>query len=518
MINAKKIKELLAKGFILTAMTSVLVFENHGSNKKGETVAYAAEIDDNTEDKTIDGKVVTVESATLNDMPSAVSANAATLTVSEYKAEALNNLKVVYKTYKKSYYLSKEYKKLKKYYKKGVKAIKAAKTNEKIKKAYDTYVKILNSIKPSVLVKYQTTLKNKLTTAYNKLITKNEYSEHNMSVLDSILTEAMEEIDAQVNKTNAKKEYTKGNKNLGNVETKIEEYRSNFISYVNNNSDLTKEQKNTIIENANKITTVDKLKELAEIWGYDETKNKEEKEYITVEQINAKVEDLCKKYPAYTEDEIRVLVATANMDFVKDEDIYTIFNVDSKEELAQKGELLDSLLEEYNDMTALEWIIANYPEIEDPNYDGIERKIEDRYELYLLFFDYGDIKTAKYASRLRKKAANETGKTTNFADPDDIVPGDKALIELIDYLFDMNFPNTNFKYDNGYGYKINDAKMNGGAGYIIKRILVGTYLRTANSNLDALLPQKNNSEITDEAITNYQLNNPLKKIKEKKIN
>ena len=136
----------------------------------------------------------------------------------------------------------------------------------------------------------------------------------------------------------------------------------------------------------------------------------------------------------------------------------------------------------------------------------------------MLFFDYGDIKTAKYASRLRKKAANETGKTTNFADPDDIVPGDKALIELIDYLFDMNFPNTNFKYDNGYGYKINDAKMNGGAGYIIKRILVGTYLRTANSNLDALLPQKNNSEITDEAITNYQLNNPLKKIKEKKIN
>lgn len=66
--------------------------------------------------------------------------------------------------------------------------------------------------------------------------------------------------------------------------------------------------------------------------------------YFSVDQVNAKIKELCKKYPKYTEDEIRSLVATTNMDYIDVKDIYTIFNVNSKKELKSKVEQADQLI------------------------------------------------------------------------------------------------------------------------------------------------------------------------------
>ena len=92
--------------------------------------------------------------------------------------------------------------------------------------------------------------------------------------MEEIKDEGIENIYSAVTKTKAKSAKSSAEKKCKKVEVKtnvnetnneVDELRNNFISYVNNNNDLTPEQKATIIENVNSLTTVEQVEELMEL-------------------------------------------------------------------------------------------------------------------------------------------------------------------------------------------------------------------------------------------------------------
>ena len=132
-INGKRIKEILAKGFVLITITGTLVSTNPKSGSK-KTVIHAA------------------------------------VDLTETKSDAVAELKAIYKKYSKKYYTSSKYSKIINYYKKGVKAINAATSENGIETAFEKYKALIEKIKPSKLVKYQKKMETSLLKTYKKLI------------------------------------------------------------------------------------------------------------------------------------------------------------------------------------------------------------------------------------------------------------------------------------------------------------------------------------------------------------
>ena len=468
-INGKKIKESLAKGFMLLTLTGALTAKNPVATNNGNTVVYAAE------------------------------------TLESKQTKALKNLEKVYKYYSKSYYTEKEYKKLTSAYNKGVKAIKACKDKTSIQNTYEEYKEKLNAIKPSILVKYQKKMEKSLLKSYKSLVSKNEYSDYNLSKLEEFKEEGIEKIYASKNKSKAKKNKTAYVKKMKSVTTSLDQTRAYMVNYINNNKDLTENEKKAIIEEINNAKNVDAIVAIGEEYGYEEVVN----ETITVDQINAKIKELCKKYPKYTEDEIRVLVASANMDFVNQDDIYTIFNVSSKEELAKKGEILDELLFEITDQLGYQHYTIQNPEI---TFDEYDRKYDEEMKINDIFINKTLKQNAEYANNLATIMVEEPYETTNYANPEKIVAGDRAAIESLDYLFDRIETKTrNFEFMKGYATTISDPLLTDTmAGYIIKSFMISTYAQVANYDLDSLIPQKDNNNISRAALFELKPDNKLK--------
>ena len=73
--------------------------------------------------------------------------------------------------------------------------------------------------------------------------------------------------------------------------------------------------------------------------------NYEKNEKVTTKDIEDRIKSLCKKYKVYTEDEIRCLVATANLDYIDDSELFSVYKVNNIDALEQKINMADKLLE-----------------------------------------------------------------------------------------------------------------------------------------------------------------------------
>ena len=467
-INDNKIKESLTKGFVLVTLAGALVTKNPVASNNRNTVVYAAE--------SLDTKI----------------------------SKALKNLEKVYKYYSKSYYSTKEYSKLTKYYNKGVKAINACKDKTSINDTYNEYKELLNSVKPSILVKYQKKMEKSLLKSYKSLVTKNEYFDYNLSKLESIKDEGIEKIYGAKTKSKSKKAKTSYVKQLKSVTTLLDQTRSYVVNYINSNSNLSNNEKQAIIEEINNTSNVDAIVAIGEEYGYEEVVD----ETITVEQINAKIKELCKKYPKYTEDEIRVLVATANMDFVKEEDLLTIFDVSSKTELGSKAELLDTLIGErvegysYENFENCGW--------EEHVYDETGRTQKEMVQFKDLCLNSKVQKSMKYIYNLSKPMIN---RDVTRQDQESVTKGNLAVAELIVYILDL-YDEVSYFEKNEKIYSFSDEVFNNtGIGYIYKNYVLGLENFFVNRTVLNSMPSSHN--YADELDAAYPEVNPITNLKKK---
>ena len=434
-MNPQKIKESLAKGFVLFTLTGTLVSKNPININK-ENIVYA--------------------STDLTDV----------------KKNSIKELKGIYKKYNKSYYTSKNYNKLTKYYNKAVNLINNAKSLEKIESYLETYKVKLESIKPTKLIKYQNKMEKSLLKTYKSLISKYEYSDNNLQKIEDIKNEGLESIYSALTKTKSKKAKNSYINKIKEVKTLIDETKYSVICYIYSNNKLSDSEKSEIIETINNSDNVEEIKQIGDDYGFVE----EEKVVITVDQIEKKKKELVKKYPTYTEDEIRIFVATANMDYVKDDEIFDIFKVNSKEELEEKKNKLDKMLETLVNVAIFNKSYSYNPENFDNSYENLisecRRLLGKTYDEMIkindLFIDKKMKSHAEYICELCRQIIFESNKIT---DRHELTNGYYASIKLTVYYYNRsksqmeNYPDDD--YDRNIAINILDDKLTGGAGYII---------------------------------------------------
>lgn len=471
-INFEKVKELFAKikfekgkgaatnitkVIALLTLTGTLLSKNPVQNNNGNTIVYAKETLDDVKDESANFSLDTANEEKVE------------LTLEETKKNAVKDLKSVYKTYLKKYYTSKTYKKLTSKYKKGVNVINACKTNEKVEEYYGRYEAALKAIKPSKLVSYQKKLETSFLKTYKKLIENNEYSDNNLAKLEDIKNEGIESIYGALTKTKSKKAKTNYVKELSSVKTLIVETKDYVISYINNNKELSEEEKTTLINQVNNSDDIEDINSIKEEYGYEEVVDEKT---ITVEQINQKIDKLVKEYPKYTEEEIRCMVAAANMDDVKDEDILTIFGANSKKDMEDKVETIRVTL--IHIRLAMEEEIFKPPGDEE-TYLNVTIKYPNILKTYDLFINEDMYKHAEIMwNNTAKKIAAKKG----------YARGEYGLDE---YSFEDAMQNYHFvryicnasvdsKIDGGIYYgstdtiPVNDERLAGVGGFIINSI------------------------------------------------
>ena len=264
-------------------------------------------------------------------------------TFSTTKKTVLGGLRKLYEKYNKKYYSEKEYKKLTDLYNKAVKKIDSMTERDynytQLEQLFAEYEEKITRIKPSVLIKYQAKVVKNLEKAYKKLLKQNEYSafaEQQLSLCKDI---GVNTIRAAKNKTNVKKAKKTALQNLKNVITLPDETRRDIISYISDNKDISKKKKAELIEKLEGMTDVEDMLSLSAQIDY------EKPETVTIDQINNRIDQLVNKYPAYTEDEIRCLVATANLDYIDDSELFSVYKVNNFEGLKSKMLKADELLE-----------------------------------------------------------------------------------------------------------------------------------------------------------------------------
>ena len=191
----------------------------------------------------------------------------AAVDLSETKEDAINELKTVYKKYLKKYYTSKSYTKLTKYYKKGVELIKNATTINKIDAACEKYKELMEGIKPYYLVKYQNKMITKVESSYNKLVSKNSYSDSNLEALEDLKNEGIEVIKNAVTKTKAKKAKSSYITKMNGIKTKLQQVREEVANYLETQN-MTQEEKNKILEQVNNMSEND-IEGLLKEYGYE---------------------------------------------------------------------------------------------------------------------------------------------------------------------------------------------------------------------------------------------------------
>ena len=452
-INGKKIKETLTKGFVLMALTGTLVSKNPIKFNNDVNIVYAA---DNLE---------------------------------QDKKDALKELKSVYKTYNKKYYSSKNYKKLTKNYNKGVSLIKNSKNGDKVDEYLKKYTDILNGIKPTVLIKYQNKMEKKLLTTYKKLITKNKYSESNLEKIEDLKEQGVEEIHSALTKTKAKKAKNNYITKLNNVKTKIEQIREDAINFINDNKNIDEENKKVLIEQISN-NSEENITAILEEYGYVYEEKEIFDETITVEQIDNKIKELLKKYPKYTEDEVRTLVATANMDFVKDEDLLTIFNITSVDEIKLKDEYLKEWKDEYGECAGTQKLYILHPDFSEESNLINARKYEDLIKINDLFINKKLKENANYIHNLEKNMVYNPYDNSGFGFYDNL--GNLAGIELVAYIYDDYSSDIDYKKE--YTYKYSDSLFdNTGSGYIFKNYITKLLINCSNPGIKSFLPQGDKS-------------------------
>ena len=481
-INGRRIKKAITKGAVFMAVTGA-VASNNPSTVSNLSRVYAAS------------------------------------NIETSKKTALKDLEKLYKTYNKKYYSSKEYKKLTNYYNTGIKKINECTVLEELETIYTEYETKLKNIKPSVLVKYQKKVEKSFLKTYKSMVNSNEYSEYNLKVLESIKDECIENIYAAKNKTNVKKVKSTYVNKLKEVKTLLDETKNQIISYIKYSGKVNESEKQTIINNINNSNDINYITNIGKEYGYVKG------EIVTKADIEQQIKDLTKKYKAYTEDEIRILVANTNLSYIKDEDLLDIYNVKDKDELISKIEKADELLKEAGQTISTEYLTRYY---EENYYTNDQKKYKDVIWVNDLIIQKDLKRHSDYICGLIKTYIEKDCTKTELSDSKKAYKNEGItamyIFETWYYGYEYDYVISNYYYDTTLAIYAFDDVFKGSEGYALDSFMYYSLKNTLNYRANAFTKQNDKREygtlsrdLRYAFMNNSFLSNEISKIKNKTL-
>ncbi len=142
---------------------------------------------------------------------------------------------------------------------------------------------------------------------YDKLLKKNEYSAFSKQQLKLLKEIGENAINAAKSKTKIKEAKTAAIEDFDSIITLPDETRSAVIAFLKGDKSIKKSKRTKAIKKLEGMTNVTDMLSLGAKYGYEQT------DRVTIEQMDEWIKLLGKRYKVYTEDEIRCLVATANL-------------------------------------------------------------------------------------------------------------------------------------------------------------------------------------------------------------
>ena len=473
-MNSNRIKEILTRGLILTTITGTLVCTGPNIFSDNTTKVYALSSFETSKNKMI------------------------------------NKLEKLYSKYNKKYYEEKDYTTLTSYYNSGIKKLKSLSeknsSSKEVEKVYKEYEEKMNKIKPTILVSYQKSQEKKVLKKYKSLIKSNGYSKNNSEELEIIKNTSIEKIYKTKTKTKAKNIRIESINSLDSVKTLLEEEKEDVIYYINTNKNISESDKKAIIERINSTNDIKVVESIGKEYNYGEN------EKVTIKDIEDRIKSLCKKYKAYTEDEIRCLVATANLDYIDDSELFSVYKVNNFEGLKSKMLKADELIKYAGEITGVErntrWFERNeYLDSDYIKYNDIIW-VND-----LIIRD--DIKThADYLCSLLKSMVEED--YTKKQCKDDIsgsfeTNGFLSMLKLQQWFY--NYPLENVegkKYDSSLAINVKDKRLKGSEGYMLdKFIYTGAYLMIDSRGYDLYITKELSEYDNFQLDLKYRKNNYL---------
>jgi len=447
-MNSSRLKEILTRGLILTTITGTLVCTGPNIISDNTTKVYA-----------------------LSSFETS-------------KTKMINKLEKLYSKYNKKYYEEKDYTTLTSYYNSGIKKLKSLSeknsSSKEVEKVYKEYEEKMNKIKPTILVSYQKSQEKKVLKKYKSLIKSNGYSKNNSEELEVIKNTSIEKIYKTKTKTKAKNIRIESINSLDSVKTLLEEEKEDVIYYINTNKNISESDKKAIIERINSANDIKVVESIGKEYNY------EKNEKVTIKDIEDRIKSLCKKYKAYTEDEIRCLVATANLDYIDDSELFSVYKVNNFEGLKSKMLKADELLGKAGYSLMVEYGIRysdDWKEISKIKYEkGKAIKYDDVFWVNDLIIR-DDIRIhADYLCKLLKSIVEEDctweDVNTKSLSITRKTKGMNSLYKLSTWFYDYSYEELSSSewwlscyYDTSLAINVNDKRLKGSEGYVLDKFI-----------------------------------------------
>ncbi len=158
---------------------------------------------------------------------------------------------------------------------------------------------------------------------YDRLFESNEYSAFGRQQLKLIKEIGENAINAAKSKTKIKQAKTAAIEDFNSIITLPDETRITVIAFLKDDKSIKKSKRAKAIKKLEGMTDVKDMLSLGAKYGYEPT------DRVTIGQMEDRIKLLGKKYPQYSDDEIRCLVATANLDYIDDSELFNVYKVNN---------------------------------------------------------------------------------------------------------------------------------------------------------------------------------------------
>ena len=303
---------------------------------------------------------------------------------------------------------------------------------------------------------------------YDRLFESNEYSAFGRQQLKLIKEIGENAINAAKSKTKIKQAKTAAIEDFNSIITLPDETRITVIAFLKDDKSIKKSKRAKAIKKLEGMTDIKDMLSLGAKYGYEPT------DRVTIGQMEDRIKLLGKKYPKYSEDEIRSLVATANLDYIDDSELFSVYKVNNIDALEQKINKADELIKYAGEITGIEYRTRYY----NKNFYDISNYI--RYDSIFWVNDLiirDDIRVhADYLCKLLKSMVEEdyTEKQCKKDESGSYdTNGFLSMLKLQKWFYD--YPQDSFameyRYDTSLVINVNDDRLKGSEGYVLDKFI-----------------------------------------------